>query len=156
MTVHKSLLRHLLLMRSEWMEARVMDMARRNGYQQVTASMNRLFAHLGGRPVGLSELARRLGITRQAVHKVAAEAERLSLVEFVPSERDGRVKLLRFTQKGWDMSEQAARDFAEIEAELAERIGAPTLEALRAALALPWTEAEQARENPGSKNVKPG
>ena len=141
MTVHKNLLRHLLLARSDWMEQRVMALAERNGYPHVTTAMNRLFAHLGGKPLGLSELARRLSVSRQAVHKLAQEAEQLGLVEFVPSEEDGRVKLLRFTQKGWRMSEKAAASFAEIEQELGRHIGAQELESLKRILALPWPEA---------------
>lgn len=143
MTPHKSLLRHWLLARSDWMEARVMDYAERNGYGHVTMALNRLFAHLGGRPIGLSELARRLSISRQAVHKLALEAQRLGLVEFVDSEVDGRVKLLRFSQKGWAMSELAAQDFARIEVEIAEEIGAENLEVLRRVLSMPWTKAER-------------
>lgn len=138
MTAHKHLLRHLLMQRSDWMEARVMQGARLNGYPQLSTAMNRLFAQLGGRPLGLSDLARRLGVSRQAVHKLALEAQKLGLVEFVPSEEDGRVKLLRFTQKGWRMSEQAAASFVQVEEELARHIGRDAVEELRRILALPW------------------
>lgn len=143
MISHKSLLRHWLLARSDWMEARVMEYAERNGYGHVTIAMNRLFAQLGGRPLGLSDLARRMSISRQAVYKLALEAERLGLVEFVDSEVDGRVKLLRFSQKGWAMSEQAAQDFERIENELATQIGSDNLEALKLILSMAWSESEQ-------------
>ena len=147
MTAHKNLLRHLLMARSDWMEQRVMGLAERNGYPHVTTAMNRLFAHLGGKPLGLSELARRLSVSRQAVHKLAQEAEQLGLVEFVPSEEDGRVKLLRFSQKGWRMSEKAAASFAEIEQELAAHIGAQEVESLKRILAMPWPDAAQDQGN---------
>jgi len=74
------------------------------------------------------------------VHKLALEAERLGLVEFVPSEEDGRVKLLRFSQKGWRMSEEAAAAFVRMEEELARHIGKDNVEELRRILALPWPE----------------
>ena len=144
MQPHKTLLRHLLLARSDWMEARVMEGAHRNGYGEVTTAMNRLFAQLRGRPVGLSELARALSVSRQAVHQLANEAARLGLVEFVASENDGRVKLLRFTQKGWAMSDSAARAFEAIEAELAQQIGAQDLVELKRILGKPWSADEQA------------
>jgi DNA-binding MarR family transcriptional regulator len=142
MQAHKTLLRHLLLARSDWMEARVMEGARRNGYGEVTTAMNRLFAQLRGRPVGLSELARALSVSRQAVHQLANEAARLGLVEFVASENDGRVKLLRFTQKGWAMSESAARAFAAIETELAQQIGVQDLAELKRILGKAWSADE--------------
>lgn len=119
-----------------------MQGAQRNGYPHLTTSMNRLFAQLGGRPLGLSELARRLSVSRQAVHKLAVEAEKLGLVEFVPSEEDGRVKLLRFSQKGWRMSERAAASFVEMEQDLARHIGENNVEELRRILALPWPELD--------------
>jgi DNA-binding MarR family transcriptional regulator len=90
----------------------------------------------------LSELARALSVSRQAVHQLANEAARLGLVEFVASESDGRVKLLRFTQKGWAMSESAARAFAAIETELAQQIGAQDLAELKRILGKAWSADE--------------
>lgn len=137
-------LHQLLLSRFNWMNARLMDSAARHGYGEVTDAMSRLFAHLAGRPVGLSELARRLAVSRQAVHQLANEAAALGLVEFVPSESDGRVKLLRFTQKGWAMSDVAVREIQAIEAMLAQHIGADDVTQLKRLLAQPWSADEVA------------
>lgn len=144
MPPHASL-RHLLLARTDWMEARLMEGAQRDGYGGVTTAMNRMFLHLHGRPLGLSELARALSVSRQAVHQLAGEAAALGLVEFVPSESDGRVRLLCFTQKGWAMAERALRELERIEAEIAERIGAHELRELKRILGKPWTAEEAAR-----------
>lgn len=143
MKPHKSLLRHLLLARAEWFEDRVMEGAIQSGYGEVTVAMNRMFAHLGGRPIGLSELARQLGVSRQSVHRLANEAALLNLVEFVPSEEDGRVMLLRFTQRGWSMAETARQNFESIEQELAAQIGEQDLEELRRILSRPWSPTEK-------------
>jgi len=136
-------LRHLLLQRSEWMEERIVAAAARRGYSQVTPAMNRLFAHLGSQPVGLSELARLLAVSRQAVHQIANEAARLGLVEFVASTEDGRVKMLRFSPQGWEMSKAAAEDFRLMEAELASQLGQHDLDELKRILAKPWDDAER-------------
>lgn len=148
-------LHQLLLNRSQWMNTRLVERAARNGYGEVTDAMARMFAHLAkGRPLGLSELARRLAVSRQAVHQLANEAAALGLVEFVPSESDGRVKLLRFTQKGWAMSDSAVRELQTIEAELAAQIGTEDLAALKRILARAWSADEAggaapAVESPG-------
>ncbi len=147
MRQHKPFLRRLLLSRTDWMEQRLIANAERNGYGDVTAAMSRLCAHLAGRPMGLSELARRLAVSRQAVHKLASEAASLGYVEFIDSEKDGRIKLLRFTQKGWDMAESAERELLAIETELAQQIGADRLELLREILALPWSAQERERRD---------
>jgi len=131
-------LRNLLLARSEWMEERVMRGARRNGYGFVTPAMNRLFAHMGRQPIGLSELARRLAVSRQAVHKLACEAASHGLVEFIESDKDGRVKLLRFTTQGWAMSANAAQELQCIEQELIDMLGEADVAELRRILARDW------------------
>lgn len=135
-------LRSLLIRRGEWMESRVLAAASRNGYGAITPAMNRLFGHMRKRPVGLSDLARQLGISRQAVHELARQAQALGLVELVPSESDARVKLMRFTEAGWAMSGSAARELQAIERELAAHIGEDDLRTLRRILARPWSAEE--------------
>lgn len=139
---HRTYLRTLLLQRYEWMESRVLAAAARNGYGAVTPAMNRLFSHMRARPVGISELARVLGISRQAVHELVRQAEGLNLVETVPSEQDARVKLVRFSQAGWVMSDCAAGELDAIERDLAAVIGEEDLETLRRILERAWSDDE--------------
>lgn len=141
----KLYLRHLLLSRSDWMERRLFDGAARNGYGDLSPAMARLCAHLAGRPLSLSELARRLTVSRQAVQKLAIETAALGYVEFVHSESDARVKLLRFTEKGWAMADSARGELEAIEAELERRLGADNLARLVELLAMPWTPEDRVR-----------
>jgi DNA-binding MarR family transcriptional regulator len=143
-------LRTLLLRRSEWMESRVLEAAGRNGYGAVTPAMNRLFGHMRSKPVGISDLARQLGVSRQAVHEVVRQAEELGLVELVSSDEDARVKLVRFTKAGWAMSDSAARELQAIERELADLIGERDLETLRRILGRAWSEDELPAAQPVS------
>ncbi|NLY26265.1 MAG: MarR family transcriptional regulator [Alcaligenaceae bacterium] len=138
----KTYLRNLLMKRFDWIEERSLELARLNGYGHVTPAMSRMFGHMSGVPVGLSELARKLGVSRQAVHKLAGEAAKAGLVEFVSSPDNARIVLLRFTQAGWVMSANAASVFDSIELELKEHIGARNLAELKRILELPWDEAE--------------
>lgn len=142
-------LRHLLLSRSDWMERRLFDGAARNGYGDLTPAMSRLCAHLAGRPLSLSELARRLTVSRQAVHKLATETASLGYVELVDSEQDARVKLLRFTRKGQDMADAARRELEAIEVQLVEQIGADKMDVLKSLLAMPWAAEERERGRRG-------
>lgn len=134
----KPLLRTLLFARFEWMEARVVELAKRRGYFVASGAMNRMLSHLGSCPLGLSELARRVGTSRQAVHQLATEAASAGIVEFIPSELDKRVKLLQYTRKGRALAAQAASDFLLIEQELAAALGQEDVETLRRILARPW------------------
>lgn len=144
----KAYLRNLLLHRVDWMEERVLQKAKQHGYDQVTPAMSRMFGHMSSRPIPLSDLARGLGVSRQAVHRLATEATRLGLVEFVSCTDNARIVRLQFTQAGWAMSAQAAKDFEEIEVILRERLGPENLAELKRLLAIAWDESEtqQAKE----------
>ena len=146
MSTRKPYLRNLLLKRFDWIEERSLELARIKGYAHVTPAMSRMFGHMSGTPVGLSELARRLGVSRQAVHRLAQDAAKAGLVEFVPSVNNARIVRLQFTQAGWEMSATAARSFESIETTLKERIGARDVAELKRILALSWDEEEHRQQ----------
>jgi DNA-binding MarR family transcriptional regulator len=134
----KTNLRQLLLNGSGWFEEQVLGEAEKHGYGFVTPSMNRLFGHMRRRPISISELARKMGISRQAVHQTVGEAMRHGVLEFVDSETDRRIKLVRFSERGLEMSAIAAKSIAKIENRLASRIGREDVETLRRILAKDW------------------
>jgi len=89
-------------------------------------------------------------VSRQAVHKLASEAAQLGYVEFVDSEADARIKLLRFTEKGWDMAESAEQQLDAIEAEIEAQIGPERMAQLKQILAMPWS-ADEAEKLPRTR-----
>jgi len=131
-------LRQLLLKRSEWFEERVIESADRYGYGFVTPAMNRLFAHMPRKPISISALARRLAVSRQAVHQTVIEACRRGILERVAHESDARLRKVRFTKKGRSMTRSAALAVREIEEELERRLGAEDFATLRRILERPW------------------
>lgn len=133
-------LRYLLMMRSEWFEERVVQAATAHGYGFVTPAMNRIFAHMRHQPVSISELARQLVISRQAVHQTVAEAQRRGIVELTDDPADRRLKMVRFTEKGMEMSRSAAQAIRDIEDELERQLGARDLAALKRILGKEWGE----------------
>lgn len=131
-------LRYLLAQRSAWMEAQLYAGAEAEGYGYVTPAMSRMFGLMGREPMSLSELARRLIVSRQAVHQMASEAIRHGLVELVDSPTNRRIRLVRFTPKGAEMFACGTRTLERIERELVERLGADDVETLRRILAKDW------------------
>ena len=130
--------RQLLLQRSEWFEARVLAAAPRYGYRFVTPAMHRLFAHMSSKPLSMSDLARRLSVSRQAVHQTVAAARRRGIVELIEDPLDGRTRKVRFTDKGLKMVRCAAHVVRDIESELEGRLGPRDLAALRKILSRDW------------------
>jgi DNA-binding MarR family transcriptional regulator len=131
-------LRQLLLKRSNWFEERIVDAADHYGYGFVTPAMNRLFAHMPRKPVSISTLARRMAVSRQAVHQVVTEACRRGILELVLDESDARLRKVRFTEKGRTMKQSAALAVDEIEADLERRLGAEDFATLRRILESSW------------------
>lgn len=131
-------LRQLLLQRSDWFEERVLEAAPRHGYHFVTPAMHRLFAHMSTKPVGISDLARRLAVSRQAVHQTVAEACRRGIVELVDDPSDARVRKVRFTASGMNMVRSASQAVRSVERHLEQKLGARDLATLRRILAKDW------------------
>ena len=95
-----------------------------------------LFPHIDLQGTRLSELAARLGVSKQAVGQLVDDLERMGVVERTPDRRDRRAKLVRFAQGGQGLIEGVEgmrRAEIELECALKEGEGArlrDTLEAL--------------------------
>lgn len=133
-------LRTLLRTRLEWVEDRLMKNAEKNGYGYVTPSMARLYSYLGSAPVPMSELARRLKISRQAVHQLVTEGINANFLEVIDSPEDKRIKLVKFSTNGKEMSDIALAEINKAELELAEHLGEDNIKQLRRILELEWPE----------------
>ena len=97
-------------------------------------SHTNLFPHLDFEGVRITELARRLDITKQAVSQTIAELEMMDVVETIPDPTDRRARLARFTDKGRQAIGQGLNVLKSIETDLEKKIGTPHFDALRSAL----------------------
>jgi DNA-binding MarR family transcriptional regulator len=79
----------------------------------------------------LTALAERSGLTKQAVGEVVDDLERMGYVERVGDPADGRAKIIRLTERGWEGQRAAQRVFADIERRWAERFGEERVSTLR-------------------------
>ncbi len=95
-----------------------------------------LLPHIDLEGTRLTELARRMGISKQAVAQLVEELEGFGMLERVPDPSDGRARLVRFTAQGRRGLLQGLRLLAQLEAELAEVVGERRLRALRSTLSL--------------------
>ena len=85
---------------------------------------------LGPDGATISELGRRLGVSKQAAAKTAASLEQLGYLARRDDPADRRAQLLVRTARGEDMLARSAEIFERIRGDLAGRIGAPRLAAL--------------------------
>lgn len=126
-----------LLRAAQWFDDALRSQLAAGGVA-VSASQSHVFAALGPSGASVAQLARQVGVTRQSMHRTVGELVDLGLLEVVPDPADGRAVLVRHTRAGRALVRRAVSHLREIEAELAERIGADRVEGLRAALADDW------------------
>jgi DNA-binding MarR family transcriptional regulator len=98
------------------------------------ASHTALFPHLSAEGVRGADLAKKLGVTKQAVSQLLTELEQWGVVEQVPDPADGRAKLVRFTKKGEQGLVQGITVLRELEQELSDKIGKRRMQELHTAL----------------------
>lgn len=111
------------------------------GHPELRISHGFLIQHVvdGPRPVG--ELADRMGVTQQAASKAVAELIRLGYLERRPDPDDARVRLIGLSARGTAAVALTRKIRADMETELAARLGGDRVAALRsdAWAVLEWT-----------------
>lgn len=89
---------------------------------------------IGSEGITVSELGRRLGVTKQAAAKTAANLERLGYVDRMIHPDDQRAVLLRRAQLGDEMLALSAQIFGRIRSEIADQVGKDRLSELEVTL----------------------
>ena len=94
-----------------------------------------LFPHIDLTGTRLTELARRLGISKQAVAQLVDELEQMGALEKIADPEDGRAKLIRFSKQGGRTLLAGVKHLKTVEAELAAELGPAQMQALHEGLA---------------------
>jgi len=97
-----------------------------------------VFAHLDADGTRPAEIARRAGISRQAVGQTVAQMKTQGLVKLAPDPSNRRARLVQPTAKGRKALERTGTGSAAAEKVLSRRIGATRLKSLREALEQDW------------------
>ena len=121
-----------------WMDASFVELLADQGWRQIPKSHSLVFPHLLEGGIRPSEIARRAGVSRQAIHQVLRDLRRKGLVEVTPDPTHRRAKLVFLTALGRRFDEAVEEAASRMEEELADRIGRKTVGSLRAALEAEW------------------
>lgn len=124
-----------LLAASAWFDEAMLARLARRGWPKLSATRSRIFLALSRGPVLVSDLARELDVSRQAVHKLLDSLQEEGLVERRPDEHDRRAQRIVLTERGRTLATEASHVLVDLEQELARRIGTGPVQALREALA---------------------
>jgi DNA-binding MarR family transcriptional regulator len=128
---------------NEWALATVRE---QTGNATLRAAHTSLLPHLGFHGTRLTELADRLGVSKQATFQLVEELEAQGMVERVPDPADGRAKVIRFSKRGERALMDGLRVLGQLEHSLAAAIGRERFQALHEALLAMMPVLERAAE----------
>jgi len=89
-----------------------------------------LFPHIDHDGTRLTDLAKRVGISKQAVGQLVEELEAMGALQRVPDPSDGRAKLIRFKREGRGSIMAGLTILDEVAHDLTASIGAPRMDQL--------------------------
>jgi DNA-binding MarR family transcriptional regulator len=100
-------------------------------YENVRQSDVRVFIIASRQSRTVSDIARELDVSRQAVHGSVTRLKALQVVQLIPQPGNDRDKLVAVTETGWQAQAVANDSIKKIESECAEILGAKNLEQFR-------------------------
>lgn len=124
-----------------WFDDGLQAYLQARGWNEVTRSQSMVMANV---VVGMSkpsDIARNLGISRQAVHTTILQLVELGMVQIDDDPDDRRGKIVTVSEKGQEMGRDADLAMAAMTAELRHRIGSKNVDALIRAFGADWGDA---------------
>lgn len=105
----------LLLRASRWFDRQVITALVQRGWPRLTPAQTLVFAHLDADGTSPSEVARRLGATRQATADQLRVLERLGLLTLEEDPGRARGRLVRLTHDGQALASHAREILSTLE-----------------------------------------
>lgn len=121
----------LLAIPSHELQRRVQAGFAAAGLPEIRPAHNAIFQLLPVEGARVTELAERIGTTKQAVGYLVAYLENHGYLERIPDPRDGRAQVVRRTDRGWLVNQTARRLVQEVQADWATQIGPEKMADLR-------------------------
>ena len=121
-----------------WADEGLQNALKKQGWPAITRAQSLVFVNISEGVTRPSEIAARVGVTRQAIHQTINEMVELGYLQLQPDPTDRRAKVVVYTEKGEQVGGAAVAALREIENSLSSRIGTERVTALREALALEW------------------
>lgn len=115
-------------------EGRILAHLRAAGHEELSLSHINLTRNLDEDGTRLTELARRAAMTKQSMSELVDQVARAGLVERRPDPRDGRAKLICFTDKGLVWLAAFQRSLERAEREMRDELSDARVDLLRDAL----------------------
>lgn len=126
-----------------WADEGLQNALKRKGWPSITRAQSLVFVNIGEGVTRPSEIAARVGVTRQAIHQTINELVALGFLKLEPDPHDRRAKVVMYTESGARIGRDAVDALHQIESALSSRIGEDQMNALRKALSQEWGDPYQ-------------
>lgn len=121
-----------------WFDDGLQALLQKKGWGHVTRPQSMVMINILSGIVRPSDIARNLGISRQAVHATINQMVEIGMLEMRDDPEDGRSKRVALSGMGAAMRKDANAAVEALTAELARRIGKANIAALSRAFAADW------------------
>ena len=118
----------------EGLQARLHD----HGWPDVNRPQSMVMTNIVSGIVRPSDIARNLGVSRQAIHSTIGQMVKLGIVQLEVDPEDRRHMIVSLTGLGARMRKDAQRSMDALTAQIAARLGEDRFDALLAALEADW------------------
>ncbi len=124
----------LLLKTYRVFSSRAVEKLRQRGYEGLALAQMTLLMNIGVEGIRLTTLAKRIGVTRQAVGNLVDNLENRGYINRRADFTDKRAVIVALTDEGWRLIGDVVEVKMEIEAEYSEILGEGQMEMLRSGL----------------------
>jgi DNA-binding MarR family transcriptional regulator len=135
---HPELFLSSLLKAVYWVDESLQTRLEAAGWPRLSRSKSMIMVNVFmgiTRPI---ELARNIGVSRQAIHQTLQEMVKDKLLELQDDPNDKRAIIVGFHSESHDIMVDTFRALTEIENDLASRVGKRNLQQMRATLEKDW------------------
>ncbi len=129
-----SLQRHAIEF-GQWMLHAGLQRARALGHTRLRPAHARLMVWIDWEGTRSTDIARAQDISKNAVGQLVTELEEMGYVERVADPRDGRAKIVRYTDAGMALLSDSLAIGSQLDSEIADILGAERMAQLRSLLA---------------------
>lgn len=131
----------VLLNANQWISSGMIHLMHERGHTELGPAHLTFFSHLNCGVTQASDVARRMGISRQAVYKITKELQEMDILSLEADPDDGRQKIISMTERGERVALDSRACLEVIEGRLAEKIGQENFDTLFSVLSSEWGPA---------------
>lgn len=134
-----------LFQRFCWLDEGLQARLRSRGWPDVNRPQSMVMTNIVSGVVRPADIARNLGISRQAIHSTLAQMVKLGMVTLQVDPQDRRHLVVSLTEKGMQMRQDAQRAMDELSTRIVNALGEERFTALLADLEADWGDNLEAK-----------